>query len=928
MYLCITDKVISFYSNLYGYKTNNNLASYIDSQPKQFQPYTPTIDSQVYGQLLAKNDTDYQAGVQKVNSYLQSVASLPVASEEERQYLQGLVGGVTSQVNKMVGADWSDQKVQGSIATMASSIYGDEKVQKAVANAATAKRMISDAQEDEDRTKGQNTANKFVAMQQLNNWRGGHTLGSTLSATYDNYIDANKMAQDYWAKKHPDQKINVQFPYKTEINTDGSVKRDSSGNIIYKKGSDGLPLLDISRFEAQTNTWKGLTAAEVESEMRDFVGTDPTLQNQLNINAQYKGRNYSSLDYYKDGRNLIQSRINTANQDLSKINSDLLKALPGTPFAEKLSKQQNDLKANIKSYETYRDNGLIESTYRFDKDPSYRNGILQNQYTDDWLHSQSRLYAYGEESIDFKGNGPISNMFEKARIDQTNRSIYDKEQSDNKDRDLAERKFAWEKDLNNPDNVYKLAQTAKANREGAVPPFEIQTTTNVERDPYKERNESLLKIGDAETASKNDFMFGEYQRKGIDPTQYFRMEKSGTTGTMVPVPIDNKSFSQITKDYNDLRTKVISGDTTLPKSVVSYFNATKPLTIEKELKQNNLISIDSAWIKQVSSDPVALKMKQQVDNYVKPFSINKGGVNLNFNNQELKDFQTLYLDKKNFMNGGQGYGVDPSDWEKAMKTTMLSAYKDKGGTEAKFDVLYNHFNGVDSKQQEFLNQETEFKSNMAKNSDFYTKQYNTLLSGGDEERNRSLSKSVTALASREGKDIKLLGGNPEKYTIVGTRNINNGDYQVIVQPPNDVKNSITLTVKPEEAKALGIPVEDMPEELTRLSLNDVYGKGGNTGVPSLGGFTYEAGIGGVPVKDPKTGNDINYRYGLTHSPTGYYYTVFKKNNTTGEKSTYELPEYPNPKAARSDLTNHLNGLTTVKKTSSKIVDNNTNRNSK
>ena len=54
------------------------MASYASTTRASFSKFIPAVDSEVYGKLLAKQDTEYIQGVQKVNSIIDSVASLPV----------------------------------------------------------------------------------------------------------------------------------------------------------------------------------------------------------------------------------------------------------------------------------------------------------------------------------------------------------------------------------------------------------------------------------------------------------------------------------------------------------------------------------------------------------------------------------------------------------------------------------------------------------------------------------------------------------------------------------------------------------------------------------------------------------------------------------------------------------------------------------
>lgn len=381
------------------------MASYASTTRASFSKFIPAVDSEVYGKLLAKQDTEYIQGVQKVNSIIDSVASLPVVSEPQRQYIQGLVNGITSKVNRMVGAEWSDQKIQGTIASQAATLYSDPKVQKAVADASTAKKLYSDIDEDEARTKGANSLNKQAALDAFNAWKQGNTLDTPLSVQYVNYRDVLGDFEKYYKDKNPNTRITVK--------TAGYYKDPVTGKEGYNTQ------LAAQQWDAVTSKWKELLPGDVERDFQNFVKVNPMYQQQLDINSAYTYKNFNALDAVKTNAAINQRKIEVYSKGLNNIEVKLNLMDPDDPDRktyelekERLTVELNNTKSLIS------EESLKNQLYAIASNPAILEQYRKDMYLTDLTNTVVGKHAYiQQESINHEGMSPSQKNFKQKELD-------------------------------------------------------------------------------------------------------------------------------------------------------------------------------------------------------------------------------------------------------------------------------------------------------------------------------------------------------------------------------------------------------------------------------------------------------------------------------------------------------------------------------
>lgn len=457
------------------------MANFSQKQPRQFSPYIPEVDTQVYAQALAKKDQEYQAGTQKVESYRNSVAGLPVAFEHERKYLQGVTNQLTSQINDMAGADWSDQKLVNQVATQASTIYNDPNIQHAMANASAVRSGNSDMQADDKISKGKNDVNKLDWQNHLRNFSNTAKIGDSFDDKYFNYQDVVGEFEKYYKDKHPNTTVNVQYGG-YHYAPDGVTilnKRDKSGNPIPDKQ------LSLSTWDAKISKWKELSPTDVHEDLETFVKLNPNYGKQLDLNGQYSNPELGPDQVINKSQQVYSSILNITNRELSNVNTKLGLLSADDPDRKDLEKRKTYLEDRVStskdmlSPETAAIQRQLLST-----NPDMLTNFRKQTYLEDFYNGIAKRYAYQEQdNVDLKGSSP----FEKQmKVQELSINTKFKEQ----ELQIQKERLALAKEQQQFKEQATLAKQRKDNTPMNASEYGANTT-NTHKDDWQSFNEQI-----------------------------------------------------------------------------------------------------------------------------------------------------------------------------------------------------------------------------------------------------------------------------------------------------------------------------------------------------------------------------------------------------------------------------------------------------
>ena len=374
------------------------------SKPETFSPYIPKIDTQVYAEVLGQHEKEYELGLQKVESYRDSIAGIPATSIEARKYIQEKVNQLTSTANERMrnGVDWSDQTAVKDIGSLASSIYNDEGIQTEVANAAKIRSGMSDMKTDEKITKGANALNKRDYLEKYQQHLKNGKVGDSFDHDYFSYVDVDKQLQELFKEKHPNTRI-TQEAAGYEYGDDGKIKMDASGKptINYRKA--------IQEWDEVTRSWKGVSQSDVEKEAQLFLKTNPLAFRQLTeINAKYSNMEVGPVELLKKKKQVLEDQKEGATQELQLLSSQFATMPKDAPHYKEIDERVQYLKDKIDNElaPALDPENLQDNARRYLSDPRFFEADRKDIYMKDWMNLQVKKYAYGEEDVKFAGSSP------------------------------------------------------------------------------------------------------------------------------------------------------------------------------------------------------------------------------------------------------------------------------------------------------------------------------------------------------------------------------------------------------------------------------------------------------------------------------------------------------------------------------------------
>src|SRR5687767_7752491 len=192
--------------------------------------YTSPVDLNLMGKVLQFKQAQYDAGVAKVQGAIDSIASLDVVKDVDKQYLNTKLNSLVGTVNNIGGADFSDPNITNQIAGLSSQIYSDNNIINAVGN--TKKfRYVQQYYKDlkEKKPKDYNTANEWFDFNRFSGWLQDGQVGSSPEGNAGSISPYHKYEED-WQKMF--DKITQSANVTTEITDKGLMYRIDSHKLV------------------------------------------------------------------------------------------------------------------------------------------------------------------------------------------------------------------------------------------------------------------------------------------------------------------------------------------------------------------------------------------------------------------------------------------------------------------------------------------------------------------------------------------------------------------------------------------------------------------------------------------------------------------------------------------------------------------------
>lgn len=348
------------------------MASFTD-QPVNFNPYIQQVPVDAEMAVGLQLQKDFDAGVQRVQGYVNTLNGFDIAKDATRKYLQGKIGELRQSVSNVAG-DFSDQRLINQIGGAASKIARDSVVENGILSTAAYRKGLSDIEGAKKEGKW-SPANEWAFQAPAQQWLSDNDATTSFNGKYTPHIDISKKILDTIKSIDPDSKL-TQIPYKM---VDG----------VIQVGADGFPKIDEAMIEQE---FKGKTADKIMGALSTLL--DDADMNQIAIDGQYHYRNTPPQEM----ANIVLKNSNSRLENYHNILEDL-KAKQMLKTNDRAYQEQ--IADSITHYKKLMDgiqNDLKDNLVSLSKDPeSFKASFYSRNFleqTSNALSSSNTSYKY------------------------------------------------------------------------------------------------------------------------------------------------------------------------------------------------------------------------------------------------------------------------------------------------------------------------------------------------------------------------------------------------------------------------------------------------------------------------------------------------------------------------------------------------------
>jgi hypothetical protein len=487
------------------------MASYTDKTPT-FNPYVQQLPVEAMMKVGMYKQQKYDEGVQKIQTSIDNVAGLDVASELDKSYLQSKLNALGNNLKTVAAGDFSDFSLVNSVNGMTKQIVKDENVINAVSSTARIRQeqKILDQADKEGKSSVQNRAKFEEGVSQYINKTD---IKQSYRGKYTQYTDIDKKLREVADKIH-EVDNSIENPYKRD-NAGNTLyfKKDKSGNTITSTdpNSGGVSQIDDAILSVKV---KGKPAEKILSNFYSSLNEND--KQQLGIDSWYHYRGATADTFKADATN---------NYNLSKqILTDKIiqKNLELTTNPKLSTADQNKIKAEINDANKKLTNGSLDKELNdqiaeidSNKDVEQYKYKLYTQKTLTNLAKDMSWQSYEQE---YKANPYAQMDMQKKQLQFS----YDNASRDQRNQDRA---FNW-----GVTKFYAEQAAAAAKLKGGLATGDIPVTdkaigTEIDTPTAGGLNEEILSISGERTKGgvvtvpgQIDLLTNKYLDKITDPS--------------------------------------------------------------------------------------------------------------------------------------------------------------------------------------------------------------------------------------------------------------------------------------------------------------------------------------------------------------------------------------------------------------------------
>lgn len=345
------------------------MANFTD-QPIQFTPYVETTPVQAMVAVGMQKEQDFKQGIAKVQAYVDTIAGLDIAKEEDKQYVSSKLNEVKEGIAKNLSGDFSDSRITNQIGGAAVHIYKDPIVQNAVISTTNYRKGIADM--ELARKEGKSSiANEWDFQNNANKWLTDKTQGTLFNGKYSPFTNYRKNALDV-----------IKSLTKDETITDSAFTTDSKGNLVI---TDAIVRKKLA----------GISPEKIQQAL--MAGLNPNDFQQMEIDGRYHYSNVPNSDFAQNTLNSYKEKI--------KFFDDQKQVLTNALSSTSSSVEKQTLQSQIQSLD--KTMGNIKNEYESVSN-EMRNGNIDGAkarlHTLNFINGFSKAFSFTETSNQYESS--------------------------------------------------------------------------------------------------------------------------------------------------------------------------------------------------------------------------------------------------------------------------------------------------------------------------------------------------------------------------------------------------------------------------------------------------------------------------------------------------------------------------------------------
>jgi len=245
------------------------MASFTDT-PINFTPYQPENPTEAMLYVGMNKERQYAEGLQKVQTYVDTLGGLDISKQEIKDYVQTKMGELHQNLNNISG-DFSDNRLVSQIGGAASKIANDPVVQNGII--ATAEIRNGYQKIETARKEGKSNANNEIFFtDEVAKWQNDGQVNTRFTGQYTPYFDIVGKVRETFKDMTGGQELPPGFG-------SNNIKKDANGNVVF----------DLNYTGNMVNM-EGISVARIQNAI-DLVMQNGNARQQLNIDgyAKYRG---------------------------------------------------------------------------------------------------------------------------------------------------------------------------------------------------------------------------------------------------------------------------------------------------------------------------------------------------------------------------------------------------------------------------------------------------------------------------------------------------------------------------------------------------------------------------------------------------------------------------------------------------------------